>query len=701
MPSSPSRIDGQRRRTLAAVANRIVPADEWPSAGDAGVVEYLQRHAGDVHRRLWDELLGAGLDALAAAGFVELGPADQDRLLGRVERGEVEGWPVDPRAFFGAIVSVVAEGYYTSPDDPDAGPPASWEMVGFEPRPPGAAPALPDEADPPTVALESTAAHYDVVVVGAGAGGGAAAAALAGAGRRVLLVERGRWLPYDQVGRDHLRNHRLNRYGINTGPVGPGYERTYLADGLEVVTEPYESTYHNNAMTFGGGTRVFGAQAWRFLPGDFAMASRYGVPEGSSLADWPITYADLEPYYERAEWAIGVSGDTEGHEGAGPRRQGYPMAPMPLDLEARVLTTGAGQLGWPVGAVPLLVNSRPWGGRPGCERCGRCVGFACPVNAKNGPYNTVLPAALASGRCDLVLEAMVDRLTADSRGRVSGVSIVADAEGGVVRRTVTADQVVVAGGAIESARLLLNSPTTREPAGIGNNSDQVGRHLQGHAYSGAFGLFDQAVQDGLGPGPSVATLRFGHGNDGIVGGGMLANEFVKLPYHYWLQAIAPDAARWGLVGKRAVREGYHRTIQIMGPTQEIPHPDARVRLSPTVKDRFGVPVPMLSGHLHPETVRTASFMSEQAATWLRAAGARQVWSYPVGSALTAGQHQAGTLRMGEDPITSVTDRDGRVHGHDNLWVADGSVHVTNGCVNPVLTILALALRATDRLLTGG
>jgi choline dehydrogenase-like flavoprotein len=428
------------------------------------------------------------------------------------------------------------------------------------------------------------------------------------------------------------------------------------------------------------------------------MATRYGVPDGSSLQDWPIGYDDLEPYYEKVEWEIGVAGDPDGHRGAGPRRRGYPMPPLPLGLDGQILQTAAAALDWSVGAVPLLINTVPRAGRGACERCGQCAGFACPRDAKNGPYNTVLVEARAMSACDVAVNCMVDRLVTDGRGRVTGVSIIESAGATTTMRTVHAGHVVVACGAIESARLLFNSATDQEPTGIGNGGDQLGRNLQGHAYTGALGLFDQPVQDGVGPGPGVATLRFGHGNPGYIGGGMLANDFVMLPLSYWRAGFAPGAARWGQAGKQAMRMNYARTGHVMGPTQEIPNPDSRVRLSPRVRDRWGIPVAMLSGTVHPETLRTAGYLSDQAARWLDAAGARQIWTRRPANVLSAGQHQAGTLRMGSDPASSVTDPTGRVHGHANLWVADGSVHVTNGSVNPVLTILALAYRTADHLI---
>ena len=266
---------------------------------------------------------------------------------------------------------------------------------------------------------------YDAIVVGAGAGGGVAAGALAEAGKRVLLIERGRDLAYDDIPRDHLRNHRFSRHGHNTGPDLEGNPRVFVdAGGAERVIRPHEDDYQNNAMAVGGGTRVFGAQAWRFLPADFAMASTYGIPPGSSLADWPIGYDELAPYYERAEWEIGVAGESPASARIWPRGRAFPMAPLPLNHQGALLRQAADALGWDTLSVPLLINSAPYGGRAACVQCQHCVGFACPADAKNGTHNTLIPRALATGRCELVSQAMVERIDSDGAGHVAGVTYI-------------------------------------------------------------------------------------------------------------------------------------------------------------------------------------------------------------------------------------------------------------------------------------
>ena len=542
-----------------------------------------------------------------------------------------------------------------------------------------------------------THTKYDAIIVGAGAGGGVAAGVLAEGGKSVLLLERGRQMTFADVGRDHLRNQRLSRYGVNVGPNLEGNPRVAVhASGEREQVGPLDGAYQNNAACVGSGTVVYGAQAWRFLPDDFRMASRYGVPGGSSLADWPLTYEELAPYYERIEWEMGVAGDAESAGRLRPRHRPYPMPPLPLNAQGRALRAGAASLGWHTQTVPLLVNSVPSNGRAACVHCQHCVGFACPTDAKNGTQNTFIPRALATGRCTLQTGAMTERINTDAAGGVTGVTYW-DSAG--ERVTADAEVVICSAGAIETARLLLNSRSDAHPQGLGNTHDLVGRNLQGHYYAGATGWMEKSVWDGIGPGATTATLRFNHGNDGIVGGGMLADDFIEQPINF-VKRHVPDAPRWGLAHKQWVRHNYTRLLRVFGPVHEIPNPSARVTVDPDVADRWGIPVPRLSGTVHPETVRVHAFMNRRAEEWLRASGAEGVAESGVaGLGLSAGQHQAGTCRMGTDPQVSVTDAWGRVHGHANLFVADGSLHVTNGGLNPVLTILALSYRAADHLLS--
>ena len=641
---------------LAAVADTLVPGT--PIEDDAALRAAL-----------------APVARAAAAQQPELPfeawpPAEREALV-----GELLAEPGSAAAALEAVRLVAARTHY--------GDPASWRALGYLHMQPGTAwPPTPGLAPAP-VAPEAVLDRYDVVVVGAGAGGGVAACVLAEAGHRVLLVERGESLSLADLPRDHLRSARVwTGLPRQMDPPAAGNPRL-LGDEVVLPTEPL---WNNNAMTVGGGTRVYGAQAWRFCPEDFRMASTYGEP----FVDWPIAYEDLEPWFDRVEWELGVCGPGGVRPHDGPRRRDYPMPPLPPNLAQAVLEGGARTLGIATGAVPLLINSVPRDGRPACIQCGTCVGFACHADAKNGTHNTAIARALATGRCDLVTGTVAARLLTAGDGTVEGVALA----GATGRRSVRARHVVVAAGAIESARLLLAS-------GVGTAHDQAGRFLQGHAYAGAVGVFDEPVQDSVGPGPSISTTDFRHHNDGVLGGGILVNEFVPTPIEAYAKLSALGVVpAWGQAGVEAMREAYPRTLFVVGPLQEVPSANARVTIEPRVRDRHGVPaVRLLADRPEAEDDRTAGFLQERAAAWLRASGARETvaihWSRARGP--SASQHQAGTCRMGTDPRTSVTDPWGRVWGHEGVTVADGSLHVTNGGVNPVLTILALAWRVSERL----
>jgi choline dehydrogenase-like flavoprotein len=537
---------------------------------------------------------------------------------------------------------------------------------------------------------------YDAIIIGTGAAGGIVACLLAEAGKHVLLLERGPALSFADVGRDHLRNQRLAIYGHNAGPELAGNPRVFVdPQGRSRLVKPHELDYHNNAACVGGGTRVYGAQAWRFHPDDFRMASKYGVPDGSSLADWPITYETLEPFYERAEWELGAAGDGDGIRSQIPRRRNYPLPPVPPSPQTVALENSARQLGWRTAPVPLLINTEPYGGRSACIACKYCVGFACPTDAKTGTQNTVIPRALATGNCELKTSAVAGAIETDDRGNVTGVSYFVNSSGTPQQVTARSRLVIISSGAIESARLLLNSRSPFHPTGLGNEYDQVGRNLQGHLYPRAYGLSSTKVFNGIGPGVTIATIQFNHDNPGIIGGGMLADDFIKPPIDFWYDSLPPDLPRWGVENKRFMRDNYTRVMHVRGPVQDIPNPEGRVTVDDTVRDKWGVPVARLSGTTHPATVDAAEFMRERGEQWLRASGCEKVWSTQPGLILSGRQHQAGTCRMGSDAKNSVTDEWGRIHNHDNLFVVDGSLHVTNGGFNPVLTIMALAFRSAE------
>ena len=522
----------------------------------------------------------------------------------------------------------------------------------------------------------------NAVVVGAGAGGGIVAKELSVAGMSVVLLERGDWVRFEQHDHDEL----FTRLGFAYGPDDRHPRVAQTAPGEWTTVGPTDRGYSNNAACVGSGTVFYGAMAWRFMEQDFKMRSTYGAPENSTLEDWPISYADLEPFYEKAEWEIGVSGDMSANPFSPVRRKPYPMPPFPYNREGRILESAAKRLGFHPFPIPMLRNSVSHGGRNACIGCRYCVGFACEINAKGGSHNTVIPTALGTGNCELRTNVMVSEVVVDEQGRARGVRYF-DANDRAHWQP--SDLVVVAGGAIETARLLLNSKSRLFPNGAGNRHDWVGRNLQGHSYCGAEGHAEEETYDDVGAGATIAISDFNHGNPGLCGGAMLCNGFIVTPYSY-TKVRPPGAAQWGKAHKDHQRRYFKRRLEVHGPVQEIPVFESRVQVDPVIRDHWGIPVARVAGRRHPHVIEVARFLEEKAGRWVREAGATGIWTRgPRGELGAGGQHQAGTCRIGDVPKTSVTNRYGQVHEIDNLFIADGSLHVTNGGFNPALTIMAL------------
>ncbi|WP_394771034.1 GMC oxidoreductase [Lacisediminihabitans sp.] len=678
---------------IRAAVDRIIPADDWPAGWDGGVAAYVSL-ANEELEWAWPALgwLDAALDTAAQAGggtsFAALNGPRQDAILTSFE---IADEPPGAATHFAALRRICWEGFYASsahriPTEPHT--PIGLEMVGFRAVPHGITPIEPDPIE--GIRPDQVRPGYDAIVIGSGPGGGVAAETLARAGKTVLLIERGLPLPNAALRRDHLHGKRNAVYAPSAGP-GPGHPRlARLQDDDERIIDGTgdASLYGLNAMVFGGGTRLWQGMSWRFLPDDFAMASVFGNPEGASLADWPIDYDEMEPYYSRAEWELGVSGVEGGLTSRTPRSAGYPMPPMATEPAREVLAAAADALGWGWGPIPLAINSVPHGGRPACVRCPQCVGHACPVNAKNGSNNTFVPRAVATGNCDVLFDAEV--ITVRDGAGSAGVTLMAATSTTPVELTVIGEVVVVSAGAVETPRLLLAS-------GIGN--DQLGRHLHDHRFVTMLGTTDEPVKEYVGPGHSVATLDHVHGESIPWGGGVIVDLMSLLPLTSASNPTTPGVPLWGAGHKEWMRSGRPHAFGVFGIGQEIPMASSRVTLADGLRDRWGKPAAALRKDVHWASLDVEAGMARVGAQWLGAAGAHDIHrQYGPATASAAGEHSCGTARMGSDPATSATDRWGRVHGARRIVVCDASLHPTNGSVNPALTVVANALRVAERLL---
>ncbi len=333
------------------------------------------------------------------------------------------------------------------------------------------------------MASKSKPERADVCIIGAGASGAVAAKVLTERGLRVVALERGPWRTRESFGGDELAN--VNRYNLWPDPLlNP---RTYRQSEAE---EPREELFCPVPQMVGGGTVHW--QGWlpRFTENDFRLRTIVGDLPGATLVDWPITYADLEPYYSNVEWAFGVSGQAGANAFESPRSRSYPCPPMPTTRYAQKFHQGCAALGYNSFPTPMAALSRPYNGRPATVLSAFAQQHGDPTGTVSSALSVFVPDALATGRYDLRPDCYVREIAVDARGRARG-AVYQDAAGDSIEQE--ADVVILACGAIESARLLLLSRSGRFPNGLANGSDLVGRNLTLHEYSAAVGVFDDPI----------------------------------------------------------------------------------------------------------------------------------------------------------------------------------------------------------------
>ena len=530
----------------------------------------------------------------------------------------------------------------------------------------------------------------DAVVVGSGAGGGIVAKELAVAGWRVVLLERGPWLKTF----GHVETRDAWVTGIDRVPFGPDRAevRTVRASDREKarVVEPRSALHGTLPAMVGGGSVYYGAMAWRFRAETFRLRSLLGSVAGANLADWPVTYDDLEPFYEKAEYDLGVSGDNNPH--CPPRHKPLPLPPVAENTEAAVLFPAARRLGWKPFHTPLAILSEPYHGRAACTHCAFCNGFGCEVGAKSSTLVTVIPEAVRTGRCRVIPDAFAREITADHRGTPDGVLF--QRAGSSAHEKIRARVIVVCASATETPRLLLNSKSTFFPAGMGNEHDQVGRNIENDGGMFAYGLFDRVVTDQSGPGVCFAVDDFQFRRDGPGRlGGILSNYHTRPPLGFVHRVQVPDDVKpYGAELKHFYRTYFLQSIWLYATCHTLPRAENRVDTDPEVRDARGVPVSRITYHQHARNVDEEHFMADRCADLLEEAGAIKVVKPRIVRESEAGisTHQLGSCRMGGDPASSVADRTGRIHNVPNVYIADGSLLVNPGGANPSLTIQALA-----------
>ena len=534
-----------------------------------------------------------------------------------------------------------------------------------------------------------TSETVDFVVVGSGAAGGVMARELAQAGFSVIVLEQGPRLAAGDFEHDELKYWFLN--GITTNPaVSP---QTFRSDPSIKAERARDTNPLLYARIVGGSSNHFTANFWRFHEIDFHERSLLGTIAGTGFADWPINYQELEPYYTKVEWEVGVSGLAGASPFDPPRSKPYPMPPAPVKSSGVLLERGARKLGLHPFPAPLAVTSMPYRGRPACVHCGFCMGFGCEVMAKSSSLYTMIPEAEATGRCEIRPLSYVFRVETDARGRASGV-LYFDRDKRERRQQARA--VVLCANGAETPRLLLNSANGRFPHGLANSSGLVGKYLMFNQGGAVHAVFEHELNEYK----SVQATRVVHDfynsdpKRGFYGGGGIDARMNPQPA-VWALTTGGDLPRWGPALKQRL-EAFPRSMVAAGHTTSLPVETNSVSLDPEVKDAWGIPAIRVTYRDHPDDLAFARFLLDRQFEIMDAAGARQVWREDVGLS-TSAAHLLGTCRMGNDPASSVIDRYHRTHDVPNLFLCDGSSFVTSGRGQPTLTIEALAFRAAEHI----
>src|SRR5213593_1251689 len=531
----------------------------------------------------------------------------------------------------------------------------------------------------------------DFVIVGSGAAGGIIAKELSTAGFSVVVLEQGPRLTESQFDHDEFGTFTQS-HNCNDPVTQP---QTFRATPHDKAKKALSLIY---GRLVGGSNAHFTGNFWRLRPSDFNEASVVGRMKGTGLADWPITYAELEPYYTKAEWELGVSG-TPGPFDA-PRSRPYPLPPLPVKSSGVLFERACNKLGLHPQPTPLAILSQPFRGRGACQHCGFCLGFGCEFGAKSSTLYTVIPVAEATGRCEIRPNSYAHKIEIDERSRrATGVVYFDDHK---VEQLQRARAVVVCANGAETPRLLLMSQSPRFPDGLANSSGLVGKYLMFNGYCTAGGTFERRLNDWK----SVADSRMVHDfydtdpARGFYGGGGIDARFATYPVGFALGGLfgglGPDAPSWGPEYKRLLRESYSRTMYVAGHTTSLPLQSNAVSLDPTLRDAWGLPALRFTYQYHADDLAAMRFMQVKALEILKAAGARRTWVDPIQEP-NFSVHLLGTCRMGNDPRTSVIDKHHRTHDVRNLFLCDGSSFVTSGRGQPTCTIQALAYRAGDHI----
>ena len=563
--------------------------------------------------------------------------------------------------------------------------------------------------------MPSNLKPVDVVVIGLGAAGGVAVLPLARAGLKVVGIEAGTWMDPHKFKPDEIYN---NVRGLVTSV--PKAKREIPTFRTSVDEKARQGASHPMMNAIGGTSIHYHAQSWRYSPWDFAVRTnsikRYGpnsVPTTSTLEDWPLTYDDLEDFYDKVEYEVGVSGragnimgkiDPRGNVYEGPRRRDFPMPPLRDTDFTDMMMASAKKIGWKPFRGPAAINSQTYHNRPGCVFHGYCDRGGCHISAKNSTMVTTIPEAVKTKNLTIADLAQVTRIVSDSNGKVTGVNYI---KGGT-EYFQPARVVLLASYTYENSRLLLLSKSKSYPNGLSNNHGQVGKHYFGHwdaqAGAGVSALFPFDLNIWYGAIAQNVTVdewaddNFDHSGLGFIGGASIQVNTEKHPIGGASMSTYGRAPQWGSKWKAFVRENAGRWVSSYVQCNTFPYENTFLDLDPEVKDPLGDPVCRVTSGPKESEPRQALYAVQKMEEWFKATGAIEVQGSRQfrGPALTT--HAFGGTRMGNNPDTNVVDKWGMSHEAPNFGVLGASVIGTSGARNPTLTVQALAWRTADHII---
>lgn len=554
----------------------------------------------------------------------------------------------------------------------------------------------------------------DVVIVGLGAAGGIAAFVLTRAGLNVVAVEAGGRL----TGRDQQLNELAQSGHYNVfGRAKANLEIPTWRPNASTRTIPASAGARPTPMMNAvGGTSIhYATESWRLHPWNFKMRSevikRYGahiIPAGSTTADWPVSYDELEPYYDKTEYEIGISGkagnirgklDPAGNIFEGPRSREYPLPPLRRTGFTELMAEAARRLGWHPFQNPSSVHSQAFKGTPACSYCSTCMN-GCFLGAKGSTDMHVIPAAEATRKLSIITEARVTQIKTDDHGRVTGVLFVKDGK----EIFQPASVVVLSSFTFENTRLLLLSTSKANPKGLSNNHGQVGKNYMAHNTAQVVTALFRGRKlnrwSGLGAQGTVlddwADDNFDHSGLGFIGGGVFKAGMGQ-------QAIGaanstpPSVPNWGSAWKSWLKANANSVASANAQGETLTYEDNYLDLDPTVRDPFGLPVIRITFDIKENEKRAALFSAEKIVAWFKEAGATETWTSAV-RPVSLPNHAYGGTRMGTDPETSVVNGWCFSHEAPNLAILGSSTFPTTSGRNPTLTVQALAWRTADHII---